>query len=94
MKTQFPFHMRAALEMGEKVCFPPGVGGEDSLEDGSVVGDAQDKRKTGDRLDIIKALEVVERDSAAIAESYASLFCTLRLALSELCDDAYLFSRF
>ncbi|KMT18420.1 hypothetical protein BVRB_2g025650 [Beta vulgaris subsp. vulgaris] len=34
--------------------------------------------------DLLKALEVVERDSLAIAESYTSLFASLRLALSEL----------
>ncbi|KAK1266413.1 hypothetical protein QJS04_geneDACA000410 [Acorus gramineus] len=38
-----------------------------------------------DRLrGIVRALEVVERDSAAIAESYSSLFSSLRLALSEV----------
>ncbi|XP_010691692.1 uncharacterized protein LOC104904953 isoform X1 [Beta vulgaris subsp. vulgaris] len=34
--------------------------------------------------DLLKALEVVERDSLAIAESYTSLFASLRLALSEV----------
>ncbi|KAH9608246.1 hypothetical protein KSS87_017180 [Heliosperma pusillum] len=34
--------------------------------------------------DIFKALEVVERDSIAIADSYTSLFASLRLALSQL----------
>ncbi|KAK9202933.1 hypothetical protein WN943_013186 [Citrus x changshan-huyou] len=33
--------------------------------------------------DIVKALEVVERDSVAIADSFSSLFASLRLALSE-----------
>ena len=37
-----------------------------------------------DRKEIFKALEIVERDSVAIAESYASLFSSLRLALSEV----------
>ena len=36
------------------------------------------------RSDIIKAVEVVERDSLAIAESFTSLFASLRLALSEV----------
>ncbi|KAJ8764934.1 hypothetical protein K2173_010399 [Erythroxylum novogranatense] len=35
------------------------------------------------RNEIFKALEVVERDSTAIAESFTSLFASLRLALSE-----------
>ncbi|CAK9142217.1 unnamed protein product [Ilex paraguariensis] len=37
-----------------------------------------------DQKDIMKALEVVERDSVAIAESFTSLFTSLRLALSEV----------
>ncbi|XVF52905.1 hypothetical protein PTKIN_Ptkin05aG0055900 [Pterospermum kingtungense] len=36
------------------------------------------------RSDILKAVEVVERDSLAIAESFSSLFASLRLALSEV----------
>lgn len=36
------------------------------------------------RPDILRALEVVERDSVAIAESFTSLFASLRLALSEV----------
>ncbi|KMZ74433.1 hypothetical protein ZOSMA_129G00260 [Zostera marina] len=36
-----------------------------------------------DPSDIIKALEVVERDSVAIAENFASLFSSLRSSLSE-----------
>nr|CAD1844829.1 unnamed protein product [Ananas comosus var. bracteatus] len=36
------------------------------------------------RGEIVNALEVVERDSAAIAESFSSLFSSLRLALSEV----------
>lgn len=34
--------------------------------------------------DLFKALEVIERDSLAIAQSYTSLFASLRLALSEV----------
>lgn len=36
------------------------------------------------RTDIFKAVEVVERDSLAIAESFSSLFGSLRLVLSEV----------
>ncbi|XP_050230493.1 uncharacterized protein LOC126679495 [Mercurialis annua] len=36
------------------------------------------------KKEIFKALEVVERDSAAIAESFTGLFASLRLALSEV----------
>lgn len=34
--------------------------------------------------DILKAIEVVERDSVAIAQSFTSLFASLRLALSQV----------
>ncbi|GMH22702.1 hypothetical protein Nepgr_024545 [Nepenthes gracilis] len=36
------------------------------------------------QTDLLKALEVVERDSLAIAESFTSLFASLRLVLSEV----------
>ncbi|XP_039156840.1 uncharacterized protein LOC120287694 [Eucalyptus grandis] len=42
------------------------------------------ERPMPNQTDIVKALEVVERDSVAIAESFASLFASLRLALSEV----------
>ncbi|PKU83617.1 hypothetical protein MA16_Dca019844 [Dendrobium catenatum] len=47
-------------------------------------GNLPEKKKVEDRREIFRALEVVERNSSAIAESYASLFSTLRLALSEV----------
>lgn len=34
--------------------------------------------------DVLKAVEVVERDSLAISDSFSSLFASLRLALSEV----------
>ncbi|OWM85314.1 uncharacterized protein LOC116202337 [Punica granatum] len=43
-----------------------------------------DRRPPVDQAAIFKALEVVERDSLAIAESFTSLFASLRLALSEV----------
>ncbi|CAM8876841.1 unnamed protein product [Rhodiola kirilowii] len=36
------------------------------------------------QIEIFKALEIVERDSVAIAESFNSLFSSLRLALAEV----------
>ncbi|XP_073112504.1 uncharacterized protein [Elaeis guineensis] len=45
-------------------------------------GDPSDPKL--DRNEIFRALEVVERDSTAIAQSFASLFSSLRLALSEV----------
>jgi hypothetical protein len=35
--------------------------------------------------EVAAAMEAVERDAAAIAESYASLFASLRVALSNVC---------
>ncbi|XP_021769081.1 uncharacterized protein LOC110733357 [Chenopodium quinoa] len=46
--------------------------------------EAMEASKTLNQEDLFKALEVVERDSLAIAESYTSLFASLRLALSEI----------
>lgn len=42
--------------------------------------------------EILRALQVVERDSVAIAESYASLFSSLRIALSEVSQPSFAFS--
>lgn len=39
---------------------------------------------TVNQADIFRALEVVDRDSTAIAESFTSLFTALRVALSEV----------
>lgn len=46
--------------------------------------DGTGERPLPNQTDIVKALEVVERDSVAIAESFISLFASLRLALSEV----------
>ncbi|EXB37348.1 hypothetical protein L484_024274 [Morus notabilis] len=40
------------------------------------------------RTEILRALEVVERDSLAISESFASLFASLRMALSEITSNS------
>lgn len=48
------------------------------------VDTSESKASTFNRDDIVKALEVVERDSVAIAESFSSLFASLRLTLSEV----------
>ncbi|XP_047342704.1 uncharacterized protein LOC124946178 [Impatiens glandulifera] len=54
--------------------------------DGRVDGLADAARTTvlSDQNGILKALQVIEKDSFAIAESYTSLFTSLRLALSEI----------
>ncbi|KAL9226638.1 hypothetical protein vseg_002427 [Gypsophila vaccaria] len=43
-----------------------------------------EESKTKKKEEIMKAIEVVERDSISIAESYTSLFTSLRLALSQV----------
>ncbi|GLT78228.1 hypothetical protein SLA2020_497680 [Shorea laevis] len=46
--------------------------------------DSRESKPKFSQSDILKAVEVVERDSLAIAESFSSLFASLRLALSEV----------
>ncbi|XP_057978298.1 uncharacterized protein LOC131164824 isoform X3 [Malania oleifera] len=46
--------------------------------------DGGEPKPSFNQAEIFKALEVVERDSVAIAESFTSLFASLRLALSEV----------
>ncbi|KAK7358614.1 hypothetical protein VNO77_00549 [Canavalia gladiata] len=52
----------------------PEAEGETPISDGSTLNN---------RSEILRAIEVVERDSFAIAQSFTSLFASLRLALSE-----------
>ncbi|KAK6158229.1 hypothetical protein DH2020_005543 [Rehmannia glutinosa] len=63
-------------------CQLDGVGGP---EDASAVnGNESGEPEPSDRRkEILKALEAVERDSAAIAESFSSLFASLRFTLSQ-----------
>ncbi|KAI7989327.1 hypothetical protein LOK49_LG13G00974 [Camellia lanceoleosa] len=58
---------------------------EEDVED-EVAGDeiGISKSTSLDQKEILRALEVVERDSVAIADSFTSLFASLRLALSEV----------
>ncbi|GMJ03828.1 hypothetical protein HRI_004052000 [Hibiscus trionum] len=46
--------------------------------------DGSESKTPLNKNDILKALQVVERDSRAIADSFSSLFDSLRLALSEV----------
>jgi hypothetical protein len=46
--------------------------------------DRTESRSALDQTEMFRALEVLERDSVAIAESFTSLFASLRLALSEV----------
>ena len=68
---------------------PPPLEPPSTCPDQSTVSDPTEDDRTESKpslsqTDILRALEVVERDSSAIAESYGSLFASLRLALSEV----------
>ncbi|KAH7839270.1 hypothetical protein Vadar_002033 [Vaccinium darrowii] len=47
-------------------------------------GGSNSKPTSFDQEDILRAIEVVERDLVAIAQCFSSLFDSLRLALSEV----------
>ncbi|KAL1552125.1 hypothetical protein AAHA92_12966 [Salvia divinorum] len=65
----FPFHVDSG-------------GGQEDAE--AIEGDElAEPEPHGRRKEILKALEAVERDSAAIAESFSSLFSSLRQSLSQ-----------
>lgn len=49
----------------------------------------QQQQLSLDQKEIVRALEVVERDSLAIAQSFTSLFGSLRHALSQVSLDVY-----
>ncbi|KAL6556397.1 hypothetical protein OROGR_005685 [Orobanche gracilis] len=70
------------LSNQQVTCLPDGVSGQEdeNTESGNESGESEppDRRK-----EILKALEAVERDSNAIAESYSRLFASLRLSLSQ-----------
>ncbi|KAG8496064.1 hypothetical protein CXB51_009377 [Gossypium anomalum] len=55
---------------------------ENELDDREL--DGSESKPPLNKSDILKAVEVVERDSRAIADSFSSLFASLRLALSEV----------
>ncbi|GMQ05797.1 hypothetical protein CsSME_00050672 [Camellia sinensis var. sinensis] len=58
---------------------------EEDVEDEVGVDEIGISKSTSlDQKEILSALEVVERDSVAIADSFTSLFASLRLALSEV----------
>lgn len=66
--------------------WPSRIDGGGGHDDSKSVGDAElaDPEPPERRREILKALEAVERDSAAIAESFSSLFSSLRLSLSQV----------
>ncbi|KZV36284.1 hypothetical protein F511_14302 [Dorcoceras hygrometricum] len=54
-----------------------------SGQDDPTYEDSGDKAPSVSRKEILEALEAVERDSAAIADSFSNLFASLRSSLSE-----------
>lgn len=63
---------------------PPSTCRDQSTASDHTEDDRTETKRFLSQTEILKALEVVERDSSAIAESYGSLFASLRLALSEV----------
>ncbi|XP_050266005.1 uncharacterized protein LOC126709717 isoform X2 [Quercus robur] len=63
---------------------PPSTCPDQSTASDPTEDDRAESKPSLSQTDILRALEVVERDSSAIAESYGSLFASLRLALSEV----------
>ncbi|GMQ05458.1 hypothetical protein CsSME_00050479 [Camellia sinensis var. sinensis] len=60
------------------------VSEEDVEEEVGVNEIGVSKSTSLDQKEILRVLEVVERDSVAIADSFTSLFASLRLALAEV----------
>ncbi|RAL44377.1 hypothetical protein DM860_011654 [Cuscuta australis] len=70
-------------------------GGENREQSASSEHDGDDETPIGDlpaaslrKDDMLKALEVVERDSMAIAQSFTCLFASLRTTLSEVTSNS------
>lgn len=59
------------------------VSGGSSVEASNPETPISDGMAFNNQNEIFRAIEVVERDSLAIAQSFTSLFASLRLALSE-----------
>ncbi|XP_027081736.2 uncharacterized protein [Coffea arabica] len=97
-RNDFPRQMESddsiALEPGTNEQQPryqnsvtPKFNEQEEAEDNSVNRNEKEEPKTTsfpECKDVLKAVEVVERDSVAIAQSFASLFASLRLALSQV----------
>ncbi|KAL2547544.1 uncharacterized protein Fot_09074 [Forsythia ovata] len=57
---------------------------EEEEENPADINDNEETTSYDSQREIVKALEVLERDSVAIAESFTSLFSSLRLVLSQV----------
>ncbi|XP_062027799.1 uncharacterized protein LOC133743784 isoform X2 [Rosa rugosa] len=65
---------------------PPSTCPDSTL--GHTQDDGSDSKPHLNQTDLFRALEVAERDSLAVAESFTSLFSSLRLALSEVTSNS------
>lgn len=70
---------------------PPSTCSETTLHPGEE--DRTESKPELNQTEIFRTLEVVERDSLSIADSFTTLFASLRLALSEV-SPAFYFSLF
>lgn len=73
---------RSETLISEPQLYPPSTCPESTLHPGEE--NHQESKPELNRTEIFRALEVVERDSLAIADSFTTLFASLRLALSEV----------
>ncbi|XP_057800111.1 uncharacterized protein LOC131015705 isoform X3 [Salvia miltiorrhiza] len=87
MENEETINDKSEAEVSDAVVghhFPCHFDGGGGQEDAKSYGDELAvPEPLGRRKDILKALEAVERDSAAIAESFSSLFGSLRHSLSQ-----------
>lgn len=82
-QAQLPHPTSSETLISEPNLDPPSSCPETTLD--PTQDDRPDSKPQLNQTELFRALEVVERDSLAIADSFNSLFSSLRLALSEVC---------
>lgn len=82
-QAQLPHPTSSETLISEPNLDPPSSCPETTLD--PTLDDRPDSKPQLNQTELFRALEVVERDSLAIADSFNSLFSSLRLALSEVC---------
>lgn len=81
-QAQLPHPTSSETLISEPNLDPPSSCPETTLD--PTQDDRPDSKPQLNQTELFRALEVVERDSLAIADSFNSLFSSLRLALSEV----------
>ncbi|KAI3873409.1 hypothetical protein MKW98_008061 [Papaver atlanticum] len=76
--------MEETLENPEMNASPPKPETLSNSQQQEEENTSEESKPLFDQNEIFKALEIVEKDSMAIAETYVSLFSSLRLILSEV----------